>query len=144
MGYKIVSWVRYYKNQRTARKASPFRPSRWSSTLRRRGDQNCGLTKLAQTCLTACPSVAEMVPIRAINSDCFKQSSRDKRTVDQQYPIQEQFGRGLQLVLHLPADCFTRPRRFTPEVLDVLPFHPGFPAYPGKVPLPFIRSTPLR
>jgi hypothetical protein len=54
------------------------------------------------------------------------------------------FEPGLQLILHLSADRFTRPRRFTSEVLDVLPFHSGFPAYPAKVPLTLHPQLPTQ
>src|SRR6185312_8998924 len=45
-------------------------------------DQNCGLIDEAHTCLTLLPSSVEITPILPIKSDCSRQSSRDKRTVD--------------------------------------------------------------
>jgi hypothetical protein len=45
------------------------------------------------------------------------------------------FSRYTTVIAGLSADRFTRPRRLAHEVLDVLPSHPGFPAYPAKVPL---------
>jgi hypothetical protein len=45
-------------------------------------NQNCSLMCVDHVCLTRSPSAAEITPIRPINSDCSRQSSRDKRTVD--------------------------------------------------------------
>lgn len=47
-----------------------------------RTSQNCGLICPAHVCLTLSPSATDMVPIRAINKNCSRQSSLDNRTVD--------------------------------------------------------------